>query len=102
MKSGIATGKILFSDEKMFNVEAVFNRQNDRILVKSSVDIPVSMRKVFRHQKPPSVMVWAAVSKIGKPPLIFVPHGSKVKTNSYIETILTPALAEAKKHFKSV
>ena len=45
-------------------------------------------------------MVWAAISKTWKSPIIFVPQGEKVNTNVYIETILTPALQAAKKHFK--
>ena len=52
------------------------------------------MRRVFRHQKSSSTMVWATISKTWKSPLIFVPQGAKVNTNSYIETILTPALKE--------
>ena len=58
--------------------------------------------KVFRRLKPSSVMVWAATSKTWKSPLIFVPQGAKLNTNSYIELILTPALEEAKKHFKNM
>ena len=100
MKLSTDTEEIIFSDEKVFNVEAEFNGQHDRILAKFSVDIPGSMRKVFRRQKLSSVMVWAAVSKTWKSPLIFVPQDAKVNTNSYIDTILTFALAEAKKHFK--
>ena len=63
MKSGTDIGEIIFSGEKRFNVEAVFNRQNDRILAKSSVDILDSMRKAYRRRKPCSVMVRTAVSK---------------------------------------
>ena len=45
-------------------------------------------------------MVWAAISKTWKSPLIFVLQGAKVNTNAYIDTILTPALQEAKKPLK--
>lgn len=101
LKDGTDTDEVIFSDEKLFTVEAICNRQNDRILAKSTGDIPDSVRRVFRRQKPSSVMVWAAISKTWKSPLIFVPQGAKVNTNSYIELILTPALQEAKKHFKN-
>ena len=94
------TSEIIFSDKKLFTVEAICNQQNNRVLAKSSADIPDSTRSVFRQQKPSSVMVWAAISKTWKSPLIFVPQGAKVNTNAYIETILTPALQAAKKHFK--
>ena len=45
-------------------------------------------------------MVWIAISKTWKSPIIFVPQGAKVNTNAYIETILTTALQAAKNHFK--
>ena len=54
--------KIIFSDEKLFTVEAICNRQNDRVLAKSFADVPDS-RRVFICQKPLFVMVWAAISK---------------------------------------
>ena len=100
LKAGTDTDEIIFSDEKLFTVESSFNRQNDRVLAKSSADIPDSTRSVFRRQKPSSVMVWAVISKTWKSPIIFVPQGVKVNTNVYIDTILTPALQAAKKHFK--
>ena len=37
-----AAGEIIFSDEKMFTVEAKFNSQDDRILAKSADSIPTS------------------------------------------------------------
>ena len=100
LKAGTDTDEIIFSDEKLFTVESSFNRQNDRVLAKSSADIPDLTRSVFRRQKPSSVMVWAVISKTWKSPIIFVPQGVKVNTNVYIDTILTPALQAAKKHFK--
>lgn len=101
MKSGTQTGEIVFSDEKMFTVEAQFNSQNDRVLAKSSGSVSEEVLTVYRRQKPASVMVWAAVSKSWKSPLIFVKEGAKVNTNAYIDDILTPALCEMKKHFKN-
>ena len=66
MKSGTPTGEIVFSDEKMFTVEAQFNPQNDRVLARHSEDIPEDMLAVYRHQKPVPIVVWAAVSKTWK------------------------------------
>ena len=100
LKAGMDTSKIIFSDEKLFTVETICNQQNDRVLVKSSADIPDSTRSVFRQQKPSSVMVWATILKTWKSPIIFVPQGAKVNTNAYVETILTSSLQAAKKHFK--
>ena len=63
MKSGMREEKIVFSDEKVFTVEAQFNHQNDRVLAKHSSDVPKDILTVTCRQKPESVMVWAAVSK---------------------------------------
>ena len=58
------------------------------------------MKSVFRRQRPASVMIWAAISKSWKSPLIFVKEGAKINANSYIDNILTPDDAQMKKHFK--
>ena len=92
--------KIVFTDESLFTVEAKFNCQSNWVLAKLSADIEGSTRTVFRLQKPSSVMVWGGISKKWRSSLIFVEPGVKVNTNTYIEGILTPALEQAKKHFK--
>ena len=48
-----------------------------------------------------SVMVWAAVSKDWKSPLIFVKQGAKVNKNVYIDDVLAPALPDMKENFKN-
>ena len=54
MKSGTPTNEIVFSDEKMFTVEAQFNPQNDRVLARHSEDVPEDMLTVnaARSQHP--------------------------------------------------
>ena len=94
-------GEIIFSDENMFTVEAMFNPQNDRDLTQYSKDVPADMLNVYRRQKPASVMVWAAVSKTWKSPLVFVKKGAKVNKNVYIDYILASALGELKENFKN-
>ena len=81
LKFGTQMGEIVFSDEKIFTLETKFNPQNDRVLAQHSDDVPEDMLTVYRHQKPASVMVWAAVSKNWKFHLIFVKQGAKVNTN---------------------
>ena len=44
LKGGTEKGEIVFSDEKLFSVEAKFNTQNDRILGKSPKDLPDHLR----------------------------------------------------------
>ena len=63
LKSGTQKGEIVFSDEKIFTVEAKFNPQNDRVLARHSYDVPGDMLTIYLCQKPVFVMVWAAVSK---------------------------------------
>ena len=46
-------------------------------------------------------MVWGAISKSWKSHLIFVKEGVKVNTDSYVNDILTPALASMKEKFKN-
>ena len=70
---------LIFSDEKLFTVEAAFNHRNDRVLSKSLQDIPPGLKKVRRTQKQASVMVWAAASSEGKSSLIFVHKKVKMK-----------------------
>lgn len=83
---------IIFSDEKLFSVQQSHNHQNDRVLSRSLEAIPGNAGKVFRTQKPASVMVWAAISESGKSLLVFVPQGVKINKERYIEDILEGAL----------
>jgi len=83
---------IIFSDEKLFSVQQSHNHQNDRILSRRREESSGSAGKVFRTQKPASVMVWAAISDRGKSPLVFVPQGVKINKERYIEDILEGAL----------
>ena len=47
-----------------------------------------------------SMIIWAAVSKTWKSPLIFIKKGTKLNANAYIEHILIPASQAMKKHFE--
>lgn len=92
---------IVFSDEKLFTVQASFNQQNDRVLSCNRQSIPEDHGRVFRTQKPASVMVWAAVSESGKSPLVFVPQGVKINREVYIRDILEASLKPwAANHFR--
>ena len=57
-----ASKTFIWSDEKMFTVEAVTNKLNDVVYDLSSRDLLVNVRSHFRHQKPVTVMVWAGVA----------------------------------------
>lgn len=92
---------LVFSDEKLFNVEETLNNQNNRIYAASFEDIPEEMRSVERFHHPNSVMVWAAISKKGKFQLTFVEPGVKVNKEYYQEHILNAVVKEeGKRIFK--
>ena len=91
LKKSTKVAEIVFSDEKLFTVEAKFNSQNDRVYLKKQGNISNNLTTVFRRQKPLSVMVWAAVSKSWKSPIIFIERGVKINTDAYINKILVPA-----------
>jgi hypothetical protein len=66
LKTSKQPGDIIFSDEKLFTVESKINVQNDRLLIKSSADLPADKQTKFCSQKPASIMVCATISKIWK------------------------------------
>lgn len=80
---------IIFSDEKMFSTEQSFNPRNDGIWAAKS---PGQLRIVERKQKPKSVMVWAAITSIGKSPLVFIDQGVKMNQEIYQKKILESTL----------
>ena len=82
--------KILFTDEKIFTIEAVSNRQNDRIIAPRVSDISNEVRIVSHTQHPQSVMVWAGVSANSRTDLVFVPEGVKMNSTTYRDLILEP------------
>ena len=70
------TLKILFSDEKMFDIDGVNNTQNDRIW---AVNRDEANQKGGVHQKkkfPEKVMVWLGVCSKGVSPLVIFEQGS--------------------------
>ncbi|QQP55122.1 Putative DD37D maT transposase, partial [Caligus rogercresseyi] len=77
---------IIWTDEKVFTLEATFNSQNDRILAKDIRQVPLKDKTVFKRQKPASVMVWAGVTTCGrKTPLIFIPEWVKINQKLYLD-----------------
>lgn len=85
---------VVFADEKLFMVEEHLNPQNDRIYAAAFEDIPENLRTIEHFQHSSSVMVWGAVSKRGKFPLIFVEKGVKINAQYYRDKILDPIVKE--------
>ncbi len=52
---------MLFTDEKIFTIEEAFNKQNDRVYARSSVEAREKVPAVQRGHHPAHVMVWLGV-----------------------------------------
>lgn len=91
-----AGDEFIFSDEKLFVLEQHHNAQNDRLWSVSFKDIPENERSVPRFQSASSVMVWGAICKRGKLPLVFIEKGVKINAQYYktevLEKVLLPNL----------
>ena len=86
--------QVLFTDEKVFTIEEVVNKQNDRIYARSNPHLTVP-----RSAHPKSIMVFAGICYDGKTPLIFVPQGVKVNVTNYLDLLKTHVLPWSKQHF---
>ena len=78
-------GKVkIFSDEKIFTVDAVLNRRNDRFLAKSTDEV----KGTFHTKHPAQVMVLGVVASDGKkmPPYFFKP-GERVGADVYYKVL---------------
>ena len=62
--------KILFSDEKLFDIDGVYNSQNDRVWAvgRGEADKQGGIKQTRKF--PEKVMVWLAVCSEGVPPLV--------------------------------
>jgi hypothetical protein len=86
----------IFSDKKIFTVDQVYNRRNDRIIVDQG--IPSTPVNTTKH--PAGVMVLGVVASDGnKCPAIFVPDGAKVNSEAYISLLESKVLPWLKKTY---
>ncbi|EYC41234.1 hypothetical protein Y032_0576g216 [Ancylostoma ceylanicum] len=91
---------MVFSDEKIFTVEQVWNKQNDRLWLKGKNSVSSSQFNVTRKQGPPSIMVWAGITESGRTPLVFLEKRSKMNAELYRFLVLKTHLKPwAEKHF---
>ncbi|PIC28734.1 hypothetical protein B9Z55_020552 [Caenorhabditis nigoni] len=90
----------IFSDEKLFSVEAEFNSQNYRVLATNIQQAADRGKTIHRASHPASIMVFGAVCYDGKCPLVFVEKGVQINQKYYVEEILEKhVLPWAQKHF---
>lgn len=88
IKHAAAGLAILFSDEKIFTVDAISNRRNDRWIGDDPTDVPDDVKYVNTTKHPASVMVFGLVSSDGKKmPPVFVPSGVRINTDRYLDIL---------------
>ena len=87
-------GRTWFSDKKIFTVETPSNSQNDRVYASLKTKRDVSPSRLLKPRKrfTKSVMVSAAVSKLGKTSLVFVDSAAKVNSAYYCDRVLKNGL----------
>ncbi|PIC32571.1 hypothetical protein B9Z55_012846 [Caenorhabditis nigoni] len=92
--------RTIFSDEKIFTIEANKNGQNNRIIATDFETACKNGKIINKTSHPASVMVFGAICADGKMPLIFVDPGAKVNQFYYREKILEAGvLPWARSHF---
>ena len=74
-------------------LEQPHNAQNDRLWAARIEDIPEYEKNVPRFQSSPSVMVWGALCKRGKLPLVFIDKGVKINAAYYKSEVLEKNVA---------
>jgi hypothetical protein len=92
-----ADDEIFFSDEKLLVLEQQLNVQNDRVWSVSLSDIPREKSAVPRYQNASTVMMWGAISRKGRLPLVFINRGAKINAEYYKTEFLQRILLSAAK-----
>ena len=87
--------EFVFSDEKLFVLQQPHNVQNDRLWAPTLASIPPSHIIIPRFQSAASVMVWGAVSRRGKLPLVFIEKNVKINAAYYKTEVLEKVVASA-------
>jgi transposase len=85
------TMRILFSDEKMFDMDGVYNSQNGRIWAVNRSEANIRGGTRHRRKFPQKVMVWLGVCSRGVSPLVIFEKGT-VNHDRYIKEVLSVAL----------
>ena len=85
------TLRILFSDEKMFDLDGMYNAQNDRIWTVNREEADKRGGVQQTRKFPQKVMVWLGACSKGLTPLIILDEGT-MDHRLYIDQILPVAL----------
>ena len=84
--------KVLFTDEKIFTVEPLHNRQNHCQLLKKGQQKTAAAKTIGRSHFSSSVMMWGWICVTGKTPLIFIDRNVKINAASYQQLVLRDLL----------
>ena len=89
-------GSLVFSNEKIFTVDAVVNRRNDRYLAATRAEV----QGIYRTKHPAQIMVLGVVASDGKkmPPFFFKP-AERVGADSYYKVLRYHVLPWLKTNF---
>ena len=90
------TEKILFSDEKYFNIDGIYNKQNDRSYAATREEADKKGGIHRKTQHPAQTMMWLGVcyQGIARPVII---ENDSINADRHIEEILPIALEDGKK-----
>lgn len=92
--------RVLFTDEKIFTVQVLHNRQNRCQLLRKGQQKTAAAKTISRSHFPASVMVWAGICATGKTPLVFIPRNVKINAIEYQQRVLRDVLQPwATQHF---
>jgi hypothetical protein len=83
--------RILFSDEKMFDLDGIYNSQNQRIWAVNRDEADEKSGIKMRQKFSQKVMVWLGVCSKGVAPLVIFDQGT-VDHAVYIQKVLPIAL----------
>ncbi|XP_040563657.1 uncharacterized protein [Lepeophtheirus salmonis] len=89
IKHAPASRIIIFSDEKNFTVDPVFNRSSDRVVAFNvNRDMVKELRTIPTVKHPASVMMFGAIASNGaKMDLIWFKTGFRLKSEAYLEIL---------------
>ena len=80
--------RILFSDEKWFDQDGQYNRQNDRVYAKSRKEATEDMGTRPEHKFPFKAMVWIGISYNGITEPVVLPQKTSFDSVFYTENVL--------------
>ncbi|CAF3430856.1 unnamed protein product [Rotaria sp. Silwood2] len=83
--------QILFSDEKCFDLDGIYNRQNGRIYAATRDEVHETGGVHHKTKFPAGVMVWLGVCYRGITRPVIIENGT-IDSNRYIADILPVAL----------